>query len=249
MIRRDRKATEGPFAYMANVRLTKVRCWAGGLAPGKKHHFSLVHSGRETFVSSAGHAVTVAHEPSTLDYAYICQTEIDPAAKGFTFDGTEELKPLVGTKFALLGPFTTWYVLVKDKEDRKAATSLRVEFDLVYEGFDAHLPSVDPSSVVPEPLPDAHPGSVSPPSVVPEPLPDAHPGSVSPPSVVPEPPPEQIARYGATVRVGHVSTGRTLHSHAYNYRHRGTSGQQQVTCYELRDDNDSVAREGARRPA
>ena len=58
-------------------------------------------------------------------------------------------------------------------------------------------------------------------------------------SVIPEPLPEQIARYGATVKVGHVLTGRTLHLHAHNYGHPGSSsGQQQVTCYEWRDNND-----------
>jgi dolichyl-phosphate-mannose--protein O-mannosyl transferase len=32
--------------------------------------------------------------------------------------------------------------------------------------------------------------------------------------------------------------GRTLHSHAFNYGHPGSSGQQQVTAFEGADDND-----------
>jgi hypothetical protein len=133
------KTTKGPFAYMANVRLTKVRCWAGGLQTGEKHHFRLVHSGREIFVSSKGEQLTVDHEPSTLSYAYSSNATIDPTSEGFEFHGTEEPKPLVGTKFALLGPFTTWHVLIAKKTDWAKATSLRVEFDVVSEGFEAHL--------------------------------------------------------------------------------------------------------------
>ncbi len=45
-------------------------------------------------------------------------------------------------------------------------------------------------------------------------------------------------KYGATVKVSHLWTGRTLHSHLLNYRHTGTSGQQQVTAFEGADDND-----------
>ncbi|MFO1037510.1 MAG: hypothetical protein U1E45_11740 [Geminicoccaceae bacterium] len=132
------KTTRGPFAYMANVRLSRVRCWVGGLSAGEKHHLRLVHSGRETFVSAAGKELTVEHDSCTLAYAYTASTEIDPTAKDFQFHGTEEAKPLAGTKFGLLGPFTTWYLLIDDAEDRVKATSLRVEFDVVYDGFEAH---------------------------------------------------------------------------------------------------------------
>lgn len=47
-----------------------------------------------------------------------------------------------------------------------------------------------------------------------------------------------VVSYGQTVKLSHVWTGRTLHSHALNYGHSGTSGQQQVTCFEGADDND-----------
>jgi hypothetical protein len=45
-------------------------------------------------------------------------------------------------------------------------------------------------------------------------------------------------RYGQTIKVSHLWTGRTLHSHALSYGHAGGSGQQQVTCFEGADDND-----------
>jgi hypothetical protein len=62
---------------------------------------------------------------------------------------------------------------------------------------------------------------------------------VNPPVYTTRPPAQgQAARYGDTVKVGHVMTGRTLHSHAHNYGHPGTSGQQQVTAFEGADDND-----------
>ena len=47
-----------------------------------------------------------------------------------------------------------------------------------------------------------------------------------------------VAGYGSIVRMNHVLTGNTLHSHAINYGHPGTSGQQQVTAFAGYDDND-----------
>ncbi|WP_181009878.1 MIR domain-containing protein [Ornithinimicrobium sufpigmenti] len=44
--------------------------------------------------------------------------------------------------------------------------------------------------------------------------------------------------YGSTVKLSHTWTGRTLHSHALNYGHPGSSRQQQVTAFEGADDND-----------
>jgi dolichyl-phosphate-mannose--protein O-mannosyl transferase len=44
--------------------------------------------------------------------------------------------------------------------------------------------------------------------------------------------------YGQVVKLSHPLTGQTLHSHALNYGHAGTSGQQQVTAFAGYDDND-----------
>ncbi|NEQ27353.1 MAG: hypothetical protein F6K28_51790, partial [Microcoleus sp. SIO2G3] len=43
--------------------------------------------------------------------------------------------------------------------------------------------------------------------------------------------------YGNTIKLRHVLTTRSLHSHRFSYGHPGTSGQQ-VTAYEGSDDND-----------
>ncbi|WP_315096139.1 MIR domain-containing protein [uncultured Cellulomonas sp.] len=43
---------------------------------------------------------------------------------------------------------------------------------------------------------------------------------------------------GDTVKLSHVWTGLTLHSHDRPYTHRGTDGHQQVTCFGGSDDND-----------
>jgi hypothetical protein len=129
-----RQRTARPFSGMANVRLTKVRCWAGGLAPGKTHFFKLVHTGRETFVTPGGEDVTVDHDPVFLDYEYRSNAAIDPTPDGFEFTGYEKAMPLTG-KFALIGPFTTWNILLDDKEDRAKIESLRVEFDGVHQAF------------------------------------------------------------------------------------------------------------------
>ncbi|WP_028049648.1 hypothetical protein [Cellulomonas sp. URHD0024] len=43
---------------------------------------------------------------------------------------------------------------------------------------------------------------------------------------------------GAVVKLSHVWTGLTLHSHALPYTHPGTDGLQQVTCFDGSDDND-----------
>src|SRR5262249_41964095 len=45
-------------------------------------------------------------------------------------------------------------------------------------------------------------------------------------------------RYGVTLKVRHAVTGFSLHSHAFPYSHPGSSGQQQVTCFDGADDND-----------
>jgi len=45
-------------------------------------------------------------------------------------------------------------------------------------------------------------------------------------------------QYGMTIRMQHALTGRLLHSHAINYTHPRTSGQQQVTGFMGHDDND-----------
>ncbi|WP_338786163.1 MIR domain-containing protein [Metabacillus sp. FJAT-53654] len=47
-----------------------------------------------------------------------------------------------------------------------------------------------------------------------------------------------VVRYGQTIKVSHLMTGLTLHSHALNYGHGGSSGQQQITCFRGADDND-----------
>ncbi len=127
-----RKDARGPFSGLANVRLTKVRCWAGGLAPRKEHYFKLVHTGRETFVTSGGGEVVVNHDAVFLDYKYRPDTAIDPTAEEFDFKGYEELMPLTDG-FALIGPFTTWTIVLDDADDRAKIESLRVEFDAMHQ--------------------------------------------------------------------------------------------------------------------
>jgi hypothetical protein len=132
-----RKGTIGPFSGMANVRLTRVRCWAGGLAPKKDHCFKLVHTGRETFVTSRGDQVVVDHEPVFLDYEYRPDTAIDPTTEDFEFKGHEKPMPLTG-KFALIGPFTTWNIVLDNEDDRAKINSLRVEFDAMHQTLTPH---------------------------------------------------------------------------------------------------------------
>src|SRR6266545_741422 len=47
-----------------------------------------------------------------------------------------------------------------------------------------------------------------------------------------------LIEYGGVMKLQHVLTHRILHSHAFNYGHNGSSGQQQVTAFEGYDDND-----------
>jgi dolichyl-phosphate-mannose--protein O-mannosyl transferase len=44
--------------------------------------------------------------------------------------------------------------------------------------------------------------------------------------------------YHDRVKIKHVQTGHVLHSHRLNYNHDGTSGQQQVSAYHGRNDED-----------
>lgn len=48
----------------------------------------------------------------------------------------------------------------------------------------------------------------------------------------------QQVTFGRTLKLSHVFTGYTLHSHPATYGHPGSSGQQQVTCFGGSDDND-----------
>ena len=132
-----RRRTNRPFSGMANVRLTKVRCWAGGLAPRKKHLFTLEHTGHETFVRSDGKEVTVDHHSVFLDYEYQSDAAIDPTKDTFKFKGDEKWMPLT-EQFALIGPFTTWNIMLDDEEDRKHIKSLRIEFDAMHDSFHSH---------------------------------------------------------------------------------------------------------------
>jgi hypothetical protein len=49
---------------------------------------------------------------------------------------------------------------------------------------------------------------------------------------------DKTARYRNIIKMRHLLTTNTLHSHALNYGHPGTSGQQQVTAFAGSDDND-----------
>jgi hypothetical protein len=49
---------------------------------------------------------------------------------------------------------------------------------------------------------------------------------------------DKTARYRNIIKMRHHLTTNTLHSHARNYGHPGTSGQQQVTAFAGSDDND-----------
>ncbi|MCM3569915.1 MIR domain-containing protein [Neobacillus mesonae] len=61
----------------------------------------------------------------------------------------------------------------------------------------------------------------------------------SPPVFTTKPPAANATvRYGQTIKISHLMTGLTLHSHALNYGHSGSSGQQQITCFNGADDND-----------
>ena len=138
-----RTSASSPFANMANIRLTRVRCWAGGLAAGGNHSFTLVHTGRETFVTSRDEVVTVDHDPVLLSYSYRSDAAVDPTPDRFEFKGEEGPMALSG-RYALLGPFTTWNIQFDDKKDRAAATSLRVAFDVVHQAFALPI-SADPT--------------------------------------------------------------------------------------------------------
>ncbi|MBD1909376.1 MULTISPECIES: MIR domain-containing protein [unclassified Leptolyngbya] len=50
--------------------------------------------------------------------------------------------------------------------------------------------------------------------------------------------PGAIATYGNTIKLRHLASARTLHSHEQTYGHPGSSRQQQVTAFEYADDND-----------
>jgi dolichyl-phosphate-mannose--protein O-mannosyl transferase len=63
--------------------------------------------------------------------------------------------------------------------------------------------------------------------------------------VLATPQPGPPVRYSTTLRLTHTLTGTYLQSHSLTYRHAGTSGKQQVTCFAGTDDNDLWRDKGA----
>jgi hypothetical protein len=47
-----------------------------------------------------------------------------------------------------------------------------------------------------------------------------------------------VVQFNDIIKITHVQTGNVLHSHRLNYNHGGTSGQQQVTAYHGRNEED-----------
>ncbi len=60
----------------------------------------------------------------------------------------------------------------------------------------------------------------------------------TPPVLTNPPASNDTVQYGKLLKISHLWTGLTLHSHALNYGHGRSSGQQQVTCFKGSDDND-----------
>ena len=88
-------------------------------------------------MTSGGDEVIVYHAPVFLDYAYRPDTAIDPTIEDFEFKGYEKPMPLTD-RFALIGPFTTWNIVLDDTDDRKKIESLRVEFDAMHQVLTPH---------------------------------------------------------------------------------------------------------------
>lgn len=111
-----------PFARMADVRLTHIRCSAEGMVTSDNvQSFEITHPGIETFVSEDGHPVRVNHGPLTMSRIYNATT------------GVHTEGGALPENHSMIGPFCEWIISIpkasNDGLDLSKLTSLTMEFE------------------------------------------------------------------------------------------------------------------------
>jgi hypothetical protein len=121
-----------PFARMADVRLTHIRCLARGMKTGNGSLFiELTHPGIETFVTEDGESVRLNHRSTTVSRTYNTVTGL-PVGNG-----------ALDENHCMIGPFCEWIVRIPKEGntglDFTALESLQIEFEGKSRAFPASL--------------------------------------------------------------------------------------------------------------
>ncbi|WP_027086557.1 hypothetical protein [Cohnella panacarvi] len=108
---------KSPFAGLANVRITKVRCYLNGAkakpgAPDSEILLNITHSGQEQLISRNNAVYQFHHDKREVPFRYDLNDETIVIDGGFG-----ESLPGEKTPYALFGPYTTWKIEV-DKSFR-----------------------------------------------------------------------------------------------------------------------------------
>jgi hypothetical protein len=118
----DTTLEKNPFARMADVRLTHIRCSAEGMATSDNFQsFEITHPGIETFVSEDGRPVRVNHGPLTMSRIYNSTT------------GVHTEGGALPENHCMIGPFCEWIVSIpsasNNELDLRKLNSLTIEFE------------------------------------------------------------------------------------------------------------------------
>ena len=149
--KRTDSSTAHPFAKRANVRLSRVRIFAEGLAGTPLIH--LVHTGTERFVHTDGsvfpdstgsvfcNEAVLQHERIILGYQYTAKPKFFDPMRGFSVDvvkgvGTIDFGDLQTTPtmkdinyaYASIGPFAGWSLELDDGIDASSITRILIDF-------------------------------------------------------------------------------------------------------------------------
>jgi hypothetical protein len=120
--------SRNPFAGMADVRLTNIRCTAKGMkTTDNVHVITIKHPGQETFVDENGRSVVLTHNKVVHQYRYNAKT------------GSYHDKGALDEDHRLIGPFCEWELDIEEawnKDlDLTELESIKVEFEGVYRSF------------------------------------------------------------------------------------------------------------------
>jgi hypothetical protein len=127
-----RSTTTGPFAHMAEVRVTRVRVYLKGatVKAGRYLNLTVTHSGPESIVGADDQLYTFTHVPRSSTFAY------DPKDESIYVDSTFQIATAPDAPknaLALLGPFATWVVQLNNRDAADLSKLTQIELD--FRGF------------------------------------------------------------------------------------------------------------------
>jgi hypothetical protein len=135
ILRAGPKATidTNPFAAMAEVRLTHIRCRAKGMVTSDNIHcIEITHTGSETFVTEDGVDIQLHHNPVTVPCTYNAKTGKQ------TGDGA------LDKDHRMIGPFCQWMINIPASNkglDLSGLKSIEIEFEGTCRAFAPSLSS------------------------------------------------------------------------------------------------------------